>query len=411
MIRLLVFLFLFVSSCKNLDVITLYDIEIENSEGINGFTSTEIFSSGGGDEVWGMNDEGCNPFSFSSYDASIDYSTIKTRTDNKQVSNENIKVDRKFNLPTVKVKDKKRTIKNSIHLKTIKNPACEWIGMGIGWDGWQGKDMSEIMTNSAIELLVRVGGEPITRLPVVFILEDYSENQCYATANYLGIDGGKIDRSWTKVVVPLQSFSYLKDKINLTNIKQLLLQCYDATDVYLDNIKIVKYSHPYGRLEDGLTVYDSVSPISIFTNSLKGAWGIEGKACASFSIKQEGLNKYISVKTDSLSCDWLDFGISWNNWLYTDIRKNIKSFNLNFDLKGQSLKPFTISLEDYSGRRLSYTYKDSSFSRSDWTSVSIPFYRFPIRKSKIDLTKIKQIHFGFAYDTGLCLDNIQLTKN
>ena len=411
MIRLLVFLFLFVSSCKNLDVITLYDIEIVNSEGINGFTSTEIFSSGGGDEVWGMNDESCNPFSFSSYDASIDYSTIKKRTDNKQVSNENIKVDRKFNLPTVKVKDKKRTIKNSIHLKTIKNPACEWIGMGIGWDGWQGKDMSEIMTNSAIEFLVRVDGEPITRLPVVFILEDYSENQCYATANYLGIDGGKIDRSWTKVVVPLQSFSYLKDKINLTNIKQLLLQCYDATDVYLDNIKIVKYSHPYGRLEDNLTVYDSVSPISIFTNSLKGAWGIEGKACASFSIKQEGLNKYISVKTDSLSCDWLDFGISWNNWLYTDIRKNIKSFNLSFDLKGQSLKPFTISLEDYSGRRLSYTYKDSSFSRSDWTSVSIPFYRFPIRKSKIDLTKIKQIHFGFAYDTGLCLDNIQLTKN
>ena len=108
--------------------------------------------------------------------------------------------------------------------------------MGIGWDGWQGKDMSEIMTNSAIEFLVRVAGEPITRLPVVFILEDYSESQCYATANYLGIDGGKIDRSWTKVVVPLQSFSYLKDKINLTNIKQLLLQCYDATDVYLDNI-------------------------------------------------------------------------------------------------------------------------------------------------------------------------------
>jgi len=410
MIRILLLL-LFVSSCKNLDVITLYDIEIENTEGINGFTSTEIFSSGGGDEVWGMKDEMCNPFSFSSYDASIDYSTIKKRTDNKKVSNENIKVDRKFNLPTVRVKDKKRIIKNSIHLKTIKNPACEWIGMGIGWDGWQGKDMSEIMTNSAIEFLVRVDGEPITRLPVVFILEDYSENQCYATANYLGIDGGKIDRSWTKVIVPLQSFSYLKDKINLTNIKQLLLQCYDATDVYLDNIKIVKYSHPYGRLEENLTVYDSVSPISIFANSLKGAWGIESKSCTSFSIKQEGLNKYISVKTDSLSCDWLDFGISWNNWLYTDIRKNIKSFNLNFDLKGQSLKPFTVSLEDYSGRRLSYTYAGSSFSRSDWTSVSIPFYRFPIRKSKIDLTKIKQIHFGFAYDTDLCLDNIQLTKN
>jgi hypothetical protein len=28
--------------------------------------------------------------------------------------------------------------------------------MGIGWGGWQGKDMSEIMTKSAIEFLIRV---------------------------------------------------------------------------------------------------------------------------------------------------------------------------------------------------------------------------------------------------------------
>ena len=52
----------------------LYQTEIKSQEGINGFTSINIFSSGGSDEVWGNSNELCNPLSFSSMDASIDYS-------------------------------------------------------------------------------------------------------------------------------------------------------------------------------------------------------------------------------------------------------------------------------------------------------------------------------------------------
>ena len=44
--------------------LTLYSQEIEQTEGINGFTSIVIFSDGGTDEVWGNEDENCNPFSF-----------------------------------------------------------------------------------------------------------------------------------------------------------------------------------------------------------------------------------------------------------------------------------------------------------------------------------------------------------
>ena len=79
MFRILILFCLIISSCKSLDVLTLYDVEVENTEGIDGFTSTEIFTTGGSDEVWGMKgkDEFCNPFSFSAYDASVDYSLIK----------------------------------------------------------------------------------------------------------------------------------------------------------------------------------------------------------------------------------------------------------------------------------------------------------------------------------------------
>ena len=74
MLRIIFFLFLILSSCKNLDLLTLYDVEVENTEGIDGFTSTEIFTTGGSDEVWGMtgsDDWFCNPFSFSAYDLSL----------------------------------------------------------------------------------------------------------------------------------------------------------------------------------------------------------------------------------------------------------------------------------------------------------------------------------------------------
>ena len=71
----------------------------------------------------------------------------------------------------------------------------------------------------------------------------------------------------------------MQNKIDLTNVKQLLLQCYDATDVYLDNIKIVRYKHEYGRLEDNLTVYDSVGPINIYRDLLRGSWGVDIKKC------------------------------------------------------------------------------------------------------------------------------------
>ena len=84
---------------------------------------------------------------------------------------------------------------------------------------------------------------------------------------------------------------------------------------------------------------------------------------------------------------------------------------MQFDIKEKAFKPFVISLDDYSGKKLSYTYVKNSSGNSDWKNVSIPLYKFPIRKSKIDLTKIKLILFNFAYETDLSIDNIQLTKN
>ena len=51
--RYLVVILLILSSCASVRKVDLYQTEVSLQEGINGFTSIDIFSSGGSDEVWG----------------------------------------------------------------------------------------------------------------------------------------------------------------------------------------------------------------------------------------------------------------------------------------------------------------------------------------------------------------------
>jgi hypothetical protein len=392
--------------------VSLYEHEIEQTEGINGFTSIEIFSKGGTDEVWGNKDEECNPFSFSSLDASIDYSAISQSSKKLE---DTIKVDIKYDLPVVKVKDKKGIEKNSIHIKTDKPPTCEWIGMGIGWDSWQGKNLSGIMSNAAIEFMARVDGDPIYSIPIVFILEDYSANQCYATAGYLGIEGGEVTKKWTRVIVPLSTFPYQKHNIDLTNIKQLLLQCYDKVDIYIDDMKIIPHEHNYKKLTSSLTVKDTALPIDIFSEELNSAWGINNNYCGNIRLSSD-VNytggKFIDIDIDKNKCNWKEFGISWNDWLYTDLSSSIYGVYLEFDIKLDEYQDTKISIEDYNGKKMKIDLaKYINKTKNDkWQKIRIPMKKFPIRESAIDLKRIKNIIFTFEDKAKLKIDNIKLTN-
>ncbi|MAO33159.1 MAG: hypothetical protein CMD03_00170 [Flavobacteriales bacterium] len=405
----LFFIFFILSSCVSMQEVNLYQTEIISTEGLNGFTSIDIFSSGGSDEIWGNSDNECNPFTFSALDASIDYTKYK-KTNNSKLLQEDF--DYKVDLPLVKVKDKKEVVKNSLHIKTEYPASCNWIGMGIGWDAWQGKDLSVVMQSAAIEFMARVDNESISSIPIVFILEDYTENQCYATASYLGIEGGVVSDKWTKVTIPLQTFSYNKDNIDLTNIKQLLLQCYGKIDIYIDDIKIVEYKHDFKKFSSNLTVYDTIMPVNIFIDDQKSVWGLNNIYCDNFSIKNDikySNGNYIDVVI-SEECDWKDFAISWNQWLYTDLSSSIYDIYLVFDLKINNLSNATVSFEDYNGKKMGVDFSEyvQKSDYSDWNNVKIPMKKFPIRSSKIDLKKIKSIIFSFAEDSKLKIDNIKL---
>ena len=393
--------------------VTLYNQEIEQTEGINGFTSIEIFSDGGTDEVWGNEDENCNPFSFSSLDASIDYSGIPK--DLEKIT-DTVKIDLVYDLPSVEVKVKKNAEKNSLHIKTDKPPTCEWIGMGIGWDGWQGKDLSGIVNNAAIEFMARVSGDAIYTIPIVFILEDYSANQCFATAGYLGIEAGEITNKWSKVIVPLSTFSYQVNKIDLTNIKQLLLQCYDKVDIYIDDIKIVEHKHNYKKISStSLTVKDTALPIDIFSEKLNFAFGVNNNYCQNIKLSSDSdysQGNYIDVNIDNDKCSWKKLGISWNNWLYSDLSKSIYGVYLEFDIKIDKFSSPKIFIEDYNGKKmalnlLKYIKEEKT---NNWQKIKISLKDFPIKKSEIDLKRIKNISFDFSDKDKLKIDNIKFTN-
>jgi len=392
--------------------VTLYEYDIMPNEGINGFTSIEIFSKGGSDEVWGNEDEKCNPFSFSSLDASIDYSAIPK---NLEKIIDTVKIDIKYNLPLVEVEVKKNLEKNSLHIKTDKLPACEWIGMGIGWDGWQGKDLSGIVKNAAIEFMARVDGDAIYNIPIVFILEDYSTNQCYATAGFLGIEGGEITNKWSKVIVPLSTFSYQTNNIDLTNIKQLLLQCYDKVDIYIDDIKIIEHKHNYKKISSSLIIKDTILPIDVFSEKLNSSFGVNNY-CQNIKISSDldySNGYYIDVDIDDKKCNWKKLGISWNEWLYTDLSKSIYGVYLEFDIKIDKFSSPKVFIEDYNGKKMhiDLSKKLSAIkSINNWQKIRIPMKDFPIKKSKIDLKRIKNIIFDFSHKDKLKIDNIKFTN-
>lgn len=412
MYKYLLILFVFIS-CSNVNELRVYQKEVVPSEGIEGFTSTEVFSKGGSDEVWGNKDsEVCNPFRYSSLDASIDYSADPQL--DKQADSDSIYI--KLDLPNVKVEDKRDVEMNSLHIKTDYSPSCEWIGMGIGWDAWQGKDLSSIVDKAALEFMARVDGAPTSTIPIVFILEDYSANQCYATVASLGIDGGQVSQKWTKVRIPLSTFSYAVNNIDLTNVKQLLLQCYNKVDIYIDDIKIVPHKHNFKKETPKLSVTDTILPIDIFSDELHSAWGINNKFCSNFSINtsKNSSGKYIDVNIDFTNnhCDWKEFGISWNNWLYTDMSQSIHGVFLQFDIQLNQCKQANISIEDYGGKKMRVNAMEfvKPTAKDEWTQVRIPLIKFPIRESSIDLKRIKSIVFSFQDKTKLKLDNIKLTN-
>ena len=76
-----------------------------------------------------------------------------------------------------------------------------------------------------------------------------------------------------------------------------------------------------------------------------------------------------------------------------------------------SYKPFDIVFEDYDGKKMSLSSEEGrKYTKGLSRKISLSFKQFPIRKSKIDFIRLKQISISFEEDTNIELTKLYITK-
>ncbi|MFT4662706.1 MAG: hypothetical protein ACI8XB_002999 [Patiriisocius sp.] len=177
---------------------------VDSKNSIGNFHSTDIFSDRMSDEIWSSKEGDC---------------LVVTQEDSITYSGS-----------------------GSVHLKWDKiSGDCPWLGMGFGWDGWSGKNLSKIYETSAIQFKIRSGGEPMKSLPVAFCMEDYSNLQAWTGFSRKMLDTETISDEWSTMTIPILSFNWEEFEADITNVKQLMIQFEAAGDVYIDDVKIVEH--------------------------------------------------------------------------------------------------------------------------------------------------------------------------
>lgn len=180
----------------------LYDNELEEKQNIRGFNQLTIFENDLTKDFWTSKNTSC----------------VKGRL----------------------IQEKEN---NLLHLKWNKDlDGCNWVGLGFGWDGWIGKDMGYIVDTVAIELIVRSNGKPFTNIPWAFGIEDYSGQQAWLGYNRSFLTAENVSAEWTKVQIPFSLFPFDENDVDLTNVKQLIIQVFSEGEIEIKKIHLIPFS-------------------------------------------------------------------------------------------------------------------------------------------------------------------------
>lgn len=118
--------------------------------------------------------------------------------------------------------------------------ACDWIGMGFGWDGWMAKDMQSVFDSVALSMKVKPKSGEFGNLPVALAFEDYAGKQAWLGFTPLAVVPDKSENGWTHIELPLSEFNWAEQGANPANIKQLIIQLEATGEFLFDEIKIVE---------------------------------------------------------------------------------------------------------------------------------------------------------------------------
>lgn len=252
--------------------------------------------------------------------------------------------------------------KDHLHINW-NSSSCNYIGLGLKWGNYKGKNLVPIIESTAIELHLRIDSGSLSNVPLFFILVDYGGNQCRTKINYLDLEGGKIDTQWRRVRIPLQSFNYEKRGVNMGNIKELRLEFQRKGDLHIDNIVIVPHEHNYKKTKDTFTKVFNSQPIKLGAGK-EYWWGINTKYSSSLQFGSSFDNESVVVDLDkSKEVPWNIFGFSPYQWMRVDLSTIYSTSALTFKLKTTELPKLQAILFAYTGkkRRLHKILNESHF--------------------------------------------------
>jgi len=122
---------------------------------------------------------------------------------------------------------------------------CPWLGLGIGWGNWTGKDLQAVENNAALTFKVKADRGEFSGLPWALGMEDFSGAQAWIGLTGKYVKGGKVTaKDWNEFVIPLSDFAFEKWNMDGSSVKQLIFQFESSGTVFLDEIHIVPYTVP-----------------------------------------------------------------------------------------------------------------------------------------------------------------------
>ncbi|NNC94024.1 MAG: hypothetical protein HKN92_00570, partial [Chitinophagales bacterium] len=218
------------------------------------FDANVIYTDKGFDEVWGMEKDDCKDFKF---------------TDQVVYAG-----------------------KAAIELKWDKGVGgCKWMGFGIGWNGWAGKQIGDIIPVAAFEFNIKAANQSIQEFNSVMLIEDYSGMFTTASvSNRSYYERGALDTEWQKITVPLSDFPFELSEGDPDNIKQLIFEVNGSGHVFVDEIKIVELENPVlaDKQQTPVVTSKKTSPfkgfnaVDIYSGDLSSMWGLEKNSCKDF---------------------------------------------------------------------------------------------------------------------------------
>lgn len=170
---------------------------------------------------------------------------------------------------------------------------CPWLGMGVGWDNWTGKDFSQIVSDAALSFWVKTKGGSYKGLPWAVGFEDFSGGQAWTGLTSNLVEGGVITENWTQMIVPLENFPFLGFDVDLTAIKQVIFQFESSGKVFVDDIRIVPFKAK-GRQSMSVKQVNNLIQANTFMQ-VNGSGFPATIGNSKVNIGFDGMNLYISA--------------------------------------------------------------------------------------------------------------------